>query len=723
MEPLELWGGHECTLNRVHDEYRDQTLLSGHQDRLTDIDLFADLGIRALRYPLLWEKCDSETPIDWSWSDQRLGRLRQRGVRPIAGLVHHGAGPRHATLLTDKFAPGLASFAASAARRYPWIESWTPVNEPLTTARFSALYGHWHPHACDERLFWVALLNQIDGVRMAMRVIRHINSDAKLVQTEDLGRTYSTLAMSQQAAFDNIRRWMTWDLLFGRVTKHHPMWLRLVQMGLGDRLTAIADDPCPPDIIGINHYITSDRFLDDRIGLYPAHLRGGNQSMRYADVEAVRVVQPAPPGLQTAMEDAWHRYEAPIALTEVHNGCTREEQLRWLNEAWSTAELLRKKGTEIRAVTAWSLLGAFDWNSLLTRTEGHYEPGAFDVRSRLPRRTAMAGLIASIARGVEAPKGWRGDGWWRRDIRLTYAPVHPCQNVRLRHREERRSTSEPPLLIVGATGTLGRMLAQVCKWRGIHYVLASRRDFDLGDPFGITHALDVHRPWAVINAAGHVRVDDAEAEEQACEHANATGIANLAEACAAREIPLVGFSSDLVFDGTKQMPYVERDTPSPLNVYGRSKYKAEQALEESGGSYLLIRTAAFFSPHDPHNFAATVVRELSAGRHIGATGCVVSPTYVPDLANAVLDLLFDGETGVWHLANQDARSWVEFGRDIARASGLPENLVQQCSPCELGWKATRPKYAALSSERALLLPTLDNAIERFANIARKTIVA
>jgi dTDP-4-dehydrorhamnose reductase len=724
MEPLELWGGHECTLNRVHNQYRDQTVLSGHQDRLNDIDLFADLGIRAIRYPLFWEKGDSETPLDWSFNDQRFERLRQRGVRIIAGLVHHGAGPRHATLLTERFAPGLASFATAAARRYPWIEAWTPINEPLTTARFSALYGHWYPHERDERLFWIALLNQVDGVRMAMRAIRSVNSDAKLIQTEDLGRTYSTLATSQQAAFDNVRRWMTWDLLFGRVTTDHPMWLHLARMELADRLKAIADDPCPPDVVGINHYVTSDRFLDDRVDLYPAHVVGGNHSMRYADVEAVRVVQPAPPGLQVAMEDAWQRYGTPIALTEVHNACTREEQLRWLHEAWSTTELMRNRGAEIRAVTAWSLLGAFDWNSLLTRTEDYYEPGAFDVRSSLPRRTAMARLIASIARGEEAPKGWRGEGWWRRDIRLTYAPAHPCQNVPLRHGgQARNSAPEPPLLIVGATGTLGRMLAQVCLWRGIHYVLTSRRDFELDDPLAISRALDLYRPWAVVNAAGHVRVDDAEAEEQVCERANATGIVNLAGACAAREIPLVGFSSDLVFDGAKQTPYVEGDAPSPLNAYGRSKYKAEQALAESGSSYLLVRTAAFFSPHDPHNFAAAVVRELSAGKPIRATGCVVSPTYVPDLANAVLDLLFDGETGVWHLANQAERSWAEFARDIARATGLPENLVRQCSASELGWKATRPEYAALSSERALLLPPLDNAIERFASMARTAIVA
>jgi len=723
MTPLELWGGHECTLNRVGGAYRDQSVLSGHHQRLDDIDRLADLGVRSLRYPLLWEKSASVAGFDWSWADLRFDRLRQRGVHPIAGLVHHGAGPRHATLLTDRFAPGLAAFAGEAARRYPWIEAWTPVNEPLTTAKFSALYGHWHPHKRDERLFWTALLNQIDGVRLSMRAIRLVNPDAKLVQTEDMGRTYSTLATSHQAAFDNVRRWMTWDLLFGRVTTDHPLWLRLARMGFAARLSAIADDPCEPDIVGINHYLTSDRFLDERVELYPSHAHGGNRFMRYADVEAIRVVQPAPPSLQNALEEVWQRYEAPIALTEVHNGSTREEQLRWFDEAWSTAETMRGRGVDIRAVTAWSLLGALDWNSLLTRDESHYEPGAFDVRSLSPRRTALADLIASIGCGTPAPIGWRGEGWWRRDIRLNYAPVHPCQDVPLAREGTAPSQTEPPLLIVGATGTLGRALARACAWRGIRHVLVSRRDFALSDEAAIGSCLDARSPWAVINAAGYVRVDEAENDEQVCHEANTIGVANLAKACADRGIHFVTFSSDLVFDGQKRTPYVESDIAGPLNAYGRSKQKAEDLLLSGDGKNLVIRTAAFFSPHDPHNFAAAVVRELSAGNTIDASDDVVSPTYVPDLANAVLDLLLDGETGIWHLTNRDAgRTWAQFGRDIARVTGLPEQLVIERSASEMPWTAQRPHFAALTSERGLVMPTLDAAIECFAETLGRTLV-
>src|SRR5579875_867375 len=96
--PLEIWGGVEYTYNRVRDRYFDQMELSGHAARLSDCDRIADLGIRTLRIGCLWER--HEIDPSWQWMDDRLNRLRELGIRPIVGLVHHGSGPRH-TSLTD----------------------------------------------------------------------------------------------------------------------------------------------------------------------------------------------------------------------------------------------------------------------------------------------------------------------------------------------------------------------------------------------------------------------------------------------------------------------------------------------------------------------------------------------------------------------------------------------------------------------------------------------
>jgi len=720
MRPLELWGGHECTVNRVGDAFFDQTRRSGHHRRLSDLDRFAELGLKALRYPVLWERVDARATgePDWRWTDRRLGRIRELGLRPIAGLLHHGSGPSSTNLLDEGFAGAFAAYARAAAERYPWVEDWTPINEPLTTARFAALYGHWYPHVADEAQFWTALLNQIDATRLAMAEIRKVRPDARLIQTEDLGRTYSTRAVAHQADFDNARRWMTWDLLEGRVAPGHELWRRLEGFGLGDRLRAIADDPCPPDVVGVNHYLTSDRFLDHRIADYPPERIGGNEFMAFADVEAIRTVLPAPGGLEGALDEAWTRYGRPLAVTESHNGCTREEQVRWIREAWESAGRLRTRGVEVQAVTAWALLGTHDWNSLLTRQAGHYEVGAFDVRSDPPRPTALAAELKRLAAGGEPHPGTAGAGWWRRDIRLQFRPVF--RSVESPDpRPERRSVRAPsqPLLIAGATGTLGRALARACEWRGLDYRLTGRAELDLTDEASVARMLEAAWPWAVVNAAGWVRVDDAEDQAEACLAANAAGAVRLARACAERRLPFVGFSSDLVFDGRGERPYVEGDPTGPLNVYGRSKAMAEAEVLALGGGALMVRTAAFFSPYDPYNFAAHAARTLAAGQMLAAADdLVVSPTYVPDLVDGVLDLLLDGETGLRHLANPSAVTWAEFARLLAAALDLDPGLVQGARAESFGWPAARPAYAALGTERGQIMPPLENAIARYAAV-------
>ena len=714
---LELWGGPECTVNRVGDSFGDQFARCGHAQRLDDLDRFAGLGIKAIRYPVLWERIAPARPdqCDWSWADPRLQGLRDRGIRVIAGLVHHGSGPAYTSLLDDEgFARGLAEHARRVAERYPWIDQYTPVNEPLTTARFSALYGHWYPHHRDERSFWRALLNQIDGVRLSMAAIRAINPAAQLIQTDDVGRTFSTAEVRGQAGFDNMRRWAGWDLLCGRVTRHHPLWEHIAAFGLEHRLAAIAEAPCPPDIIGVNHYLTSDRFLDHRLHRYPPHVHGGNGKQLYADVEAIRVLEPAPPGLEGVLRETWERYRIPIAITEVHNGCTRDEQMRWMAEAWDAAARLNGEGLDIRAVTIWSLLGSCGWNTLLTGP-GVYEPGVFDVSGSGPRPTALAALMRGLPEGASRPPAAQGAGWWRRPIRLVYPTVHRPASLDAHRREAGPQLQPPPILILGATGTLGQAFARACAHRNLAHVLTDRREIDLRDPDSIAQALDRHQPWAVINAAGWVRVDDAESAPQACHEANADGPIRLCAAAADRGIPTVNFSSDLVFDGRVSAPYVESDAPAPLGVYGQSKRRMEEGVSALAGQHLVIRTAAFFSPFDVHNFAVAVASTLARGeRFHAASDLVVSPTYVPHLVDTALDLLIDGEAGLWHLTNGTALSWADFAVAIADAVDLPAALIEPVAAETLGFQAPRPAFAPLATARGARLPSLDIALADFA---------
>lgn len=424
MSGLELWGGPECTVHRIGDRTGDQLQRTGHHHRLSDLDLFADLGLRALRYPVLWERTEIRPgTFDWLWPDIRLDRLQSLGIRPIVGLVHHGSGPKWTHLLDPGFAPGLARFAGAVARRYPWVRDWTPVNEPLTTARFSALYGHWHPQARDEGKFWNALLNQIEATVLSMAAIREHIPDARLIQTEDFGHTYATPPCQSQADFENLRRFMTWDLLFGRVDRHHPLWSRLHAFGLGDRLRALVDDPCPPEVLGVNHYLTSDRFLDDRVERYPLQTRGGNDHLAYSDVEAVRILPPSIGGWSDTLTRVWDRYRTPLAVTECHLGGPAEDQCQWLTECWQASLDLRARGATVEGVTVWSLLGAYDWDSLLTAERGSYEAGAFDVSDGFPVATPLATLAQSLAQTGSAENTRRlasSTGWWAMDARILY---------------------------------------------------------------------------------------------------------------------------------------------------------------------------------------------------------------------------------------------------------------------------------------------------------------
>ena len=599
-EELELWGGIECTVNRVGEEYFDQLERNGHAERIADIEAVAALGIRAIRYPVLWERAqpDEIGRIDWSWSDARLAPLRER-LRPIAGLTHQRSGPRCTSLVDPEFPRKFPDFARATAERFPWLTDFTPVNEPVTTARFSGLYGFWYPHGKDDATFARALVTQCRAVVSAMRSIREGTPEARLAQTQDLGR-----------------------------------------------------------------------------------------------------------------------YGLPLAITEAHLRGTREEQLRWLYEIWDFAKRARGAKVDVRAVTAWPVLGAYDWNVLVTRKGGFYEPGRVDVRAPTPKPTALARLVSDLAHGrsPEDEPLIAQPGGWRRRERLFQQPAsgRAAQATQASSGVDMLDRSFRPLLIVGAHGTLGAAFVRLCDARGIGYHLAARNELDLSRPVRADQLLLETNAWAVVNAAGYVRVDDAEHEPEVVEQVNAAGPAALAAACARQGLPLLTFSSDLVFDGQTTSPYTESARVAPLNVYGRSKAAMETSVLANNPSALVIRTSAFFGPWDEANFVTRSLHALRAGHVVTPLeDVVVSPTYVPDLVNAALDLLIDRERGIWHLANTGAVTWYELACRAAVLAGLPTDQIKPCSASELGLTAPRPRYSALESERGWIMPSLDDALTRY----------
>ncbi len=719
-----LWAGLECTLNRVGDSFHDQCARNGHDLRLDDLRIFNELGIERLRYPCLWEKAvrldqpNQADQYDWRLFDERLGALRQLNLKPVVGLLHHGSGPPFTNLLDCEFPVKFARYARAFAERYPWVQDYTPVNEPLTTARFSGLYGVWYPQQQSDKSFVRALYHQIEGTRLAMLEIRKVNPDARLIQTEDLGRASATPGLQYQALFENERRWLTFDLLAGRVGKLHPMWTYLTRAGIEPgELELLQQSPCPADIIGLNHYLLSNRFLDHRLQDYPEVFYGGNGIDRYADVGAVDCEAAELPSVLSILKETWQRYRMPLAITEVHLSGGRESQMRWLHEVWTASMRAIEFGADVRAVTVWSLLGSFDWNSLCTQENGFYESGIFDVRARGPRPTKLNEMAAELAKRGNFTHPLLDDiGWWRTSLRnrfpkMALQPTQAKPKLRARRR-----------LMIAGNGTLGKAFARICEQRRIPFHIFGREHLDITDMRAVRRALDEHQPWAFLNATGFADVDRAELEPENCRRDNVDGPAIAAEACAEKKVAFITFSSDLVFGGGQNIPYVESSAVGPLSVYGHSKVQSEQRVASAHPDSLIVRTSSFFGPWDGDNFVSKMLHKLRHGQPvITASDVRISPTYVPDLVHACLDLLIDGEKGILHLTNDGELSWselaeltVEVGRRLQRIKGeLPAQLLMGRPRTHMPWQATRPHYSALTSERVNILPKLENSMERY----------
>jgi len=603
---MEIWGGIECTINRVGDKYMDQLEYAGHYDREGDLDLLASLGIKKLRYPVLWERHQPEKDqtIDWTLTSERLTRLRDLKVEPIVGLVHHGSGPSYVNISDESFATGLAEYAGHVATAFPWIQYYTPVNEPLTTARFCGLYGIWYPHGLNARTFLRILMNECKATVLSMQAIRKINPDARLVQTEDMGRTHSTPKLRYQADFENQRRWLSLDLLCGKVDETHPLHPYLLKNGITpEDISFFQENLCPPDVIGINHYLTSERYLDDRLHIYPEHTHGGNGRHQYADVEVIRVGCARPYGPYRILKEVWNRYKIPTAITEVHLHCTREEQMRWFNTVLKDARRLKKEGADIVAVTPWALLGSFGWNCLLRQECGDYEAGVFDVSSGVPRATALSTLISQASRGLRLKHPLlRQKGWWERDVRILYHKTIPLKTAAKEH-------TGPILLIVAEPGIMGNTFSRLCELRNIPHKLISRESLQLTGKSNSAELVPGKKIWAIVDTVEDLSPDHGPGAGKEVDLTVIRKSGALAALAKAGNIKMMTFSKDPLTEH-----HIMLQNPEILMI--RSTLVSHEEFE---AKHRRVKWLAF-----------TDQREL---------------------INSAIDLLQDDERGIWHLIN------------------------------------------------------------------------
>jgi dTDP-4-dehydrorhamnose reductase len=260
-----------------------------------------------------------------------------------------------------------------------------------------------------------------------------------------------------------------------------------------------------------------------------------------------------------------------------------------------------------------------------------------------------------------------------------------------------------PILVFGANGQVARELADLGQATGRAMTFAGRETLDLADHTAIDGLIGRIAPSAVINAAAYTAVDRAESEADAAYALNRDAPAAMAVACAARGLPFVHFSTDYVFDGTSDRPYVETDPTGPTGVYGASKLAGEQAVTDAGGAAAILRTSWVYSVHGA-NFVKTMLRLAKDRDEISVVADQVGrPTWARDCAEAGLMMVdalarAPGLAGIYHLSGAGDASWAGLAQAIFEESarrGGPTARVRPITTADYPTPAKRPANSRL----------------------------
>lgn len=274
------------------------------------------------------------------------------------------------------------------------------------------------------------------------------------------------------------------------------------------------------------------------------------------------------------------------------------------------------------------------------------------------------------------------------------------------------------ILITGADGQLGSALCGVLGYETV--IPKDLPDFDLTRP-SVEEEIIGSAPDLIIHAGAYTDVDGAEREPALALAVNAKGTAQVARAAVRLKARLIYISTDYVFDGKQRTPYCEDDNPRPINQYGFSKWKGEQAVRASGVRALVIRTAWLYGSVGK-NFVKSIIRAAQNEPILKVvndqSGC---PTYAEDLAATIASLVRKDAEGVLHVTNRGQCTWYEFAQAIVREMGFCCSVVPITTE-QAGRLAMRPSYSVLSPDRllswGLRLPEWNQALAQFAKVAR-----
>ena len=266
------------------------------------------------------------------------------------------------------------------------------------------------------------------------------------------------------------------------------------------------------------------------------------------------------------------------------------------------------------------------------------------------------------------------------------------------------------ILLIGQNGQVTRYLQRAFNDESANFQVevAGRDQLDLSKVSEIANSLEASKPTLIINPAAYTAVDLAEQEQEAAFTINRDAVAAIADYCAQTKTPLIHFSTDYVFAGDAETPYLETDAPAPNGVYGQSKFEGEQAIIASGAPALILRTAWVYSNHGK-NFYKTMLNLAESRDELSVVDDQVgAPTYAGSIADATKSLaeliinqggLTEEQTGVYHFCCQGQTSWCDFARAIFVENEISKITVSGISTDQYPTPAKRPAYSVLNLDK------------------------
>lgn len=273
------------------------------------------------------------------------------------------------------------------------------------------------------------------------------------------------------------------------------------------------------------------------------------------------------------------------------------------------------------------------------------------------------------------------------------------------------------VLVTGCNGQLGYDVVKELISRSVECKGVDLQDFDITDKAQTMEYIKNYNPDAVVHCAAYTAVDRAEDDEETCYRINVIGSKNLAAACKEIDAKMLYVSTDYVYGGKGEAPFETTDKTDPKSVYGRTKLEGENAVRKHLDRYFIVRTSWVFGING-NNFVKTMLR-LGAEREALTVvdDQIGSPTYTPDLARLICDLIETDKYGVYHGTNENYCSWAEFAAEIMKLGGR-NCEIKPIPSSEYPAKAERPLNSRLSKlclDNAGIsrLPTWQDALERY----------